>query len=123
MQSKNSNGIRKTNEWVLETAGMERGLLNIIKRRKLSYFEHVMRKRRRFSGERSQEALQGTTPGARKQGKPRMLWMDNMEEWTGMPFEDLLNKTRDRKKWSTLVMKRPTLGARMVEDKTRQDKT
>src|SRR6218665_1621952 len=26
---------KKTNEWVLETAGMERGLLNIIKRRKL----------------------------------------------------------------------------------------
>src|SRR6218665_2895499 len=26
---------KKANEWVLETAGMERGLLNIIKRRKL----------------------------------------------------------------------------------------
>ena len=34
----------KTNEWVLETAGMERRLLNIFKRRKLSYFGHVMRK-------------------------------------------------------------------------------
>ena len=76
--------------------------------------------KRRLSGERI--IMQGTTPGARKQGKPRMRWMDNMEEWTGMPFEDLLKKTRDRKKWSTLVMKRPTLGARMVEDKTRLKK-
>jgi len=32
--------------------------------------------------------MQGITPGARKQGKPRMRWMDNMEEWTGMPFEE-----------------------------------
>ena len=29
--------------------------------------------------------------------------MDNMEQWTGMPFKDLLKKTRDRRKWSRLV--------------------
>ena len=29
-----------------------------------------------------------------------MRWMDNMEEWIRMPFEDLLKKTRDRRKWS-----------------------
>jgi|SRR6218665_471686 len=34
----------KTNERVLETTGIERGLLNMIKRMKLSYFGHVMRK-------------------------------------------------------------------------------
>src|SRR6218665_1258685 len=46
MHTKSSKGIvaqKKSNEWVLETAGMERGLRNIIKRRKLSYFGHVMR--------------------------------------------------------------------------------
>src|SRR6218665_4162878 len=68
---------KKTNEWVLEMAGMERGLLNIIKRRKLSSFGHVMRK----EGDcLEKEIMQGTTPGARKQGRPRMRWMDNMEE-------------------------------------------
>src|SRR6218665_474306 len=90
----------KTNEWGLETAGMERELLNIIKRRKLSYFGHVMRKEGDCLEE---EIMQGTTTGARKQGKPRMRWMNNMEEWTGMPFEDLMKKTRDRRKWSRLV--------------------
>ena len=29
--------------------------------------------------------------------------MKNVEQWTGMPFEDLLKKTRDRKEWSRLV--------------------
>src|SRR6218665_267143 len=95
---------KKTNEWVLETAGMERGLLNMIKRRKLSYFGHVGLGLMRKEGDcLEKESMQGTTPGARKQGKPRMRWMDNMEEWTRMPFEDLLKKTRDRRKWSSLV--------------------
>jgi len=35
---------KKTNEWVLEAAGVERDLLNLIKRRKLSYFGQMMRK-------------------------------------------------------------------------------
>src|SRR6218665_2239350 len=67
---------KKTNEWVLETVGMEGGLLSIIKRRKLSYFGHVMRK----EGDcLEKEIMQGTTPGASKQRKPRMQWMDNMD--------------------------------------------
>src|SRR6218665_3981224 len=50
---------KQTNEWVLETAGMERGLLNIIKRRKLPYFGHEMRK----EGDcLEKEIMQGTTP-------------------------------------------------------------
>ena len=35
---------KKTNEWVLETAGVERNLLESIKRRKMFYFGHIMRK-------------------------------------------------------------------------------
>jgi len=41
--------------------------------------------------------MQGTTSGAIKQWKPWMRWMDSMDEWTGMLFEDLLKKTRDRR--------------------------
>jgi len=60
---------KKTNEWVLEAAGVERDLLNLIKRRKLSYFSHVMRK----EGDcLEKEIMQGTVPGARKQGRPKM---------------------------------------------------
>src|SRR6218665_1376679 len=68
---------KKANEWVLQAAGMEQELLTI-KRRK---FGHVMRTKGYCL---DKEIMQGTTPGARKQGKPRMRWMDNMEQWTGM---------------------------------------
>jgi len=74
-------------------------------------------KRRWLSGE---EIMQGTTLGARKQGKPRMRWMDNMEQWTRMPFKDLLKKTRDRRKWSRLVHEATNP---RIEDGWRQDKT
>ena len=33
--------------------------------------------------------MQGTVPGERKQGRPRMRWIDNMEKWTGMSFDKL----------------------------------
>ena len=36
---------KKTNEWVLNAAGMERSLLASVKERKLVYFGHVMRKK------------------------------------------------------------------------------
>jgi len=64
------------------------------------------------------EIMQGTIPGARIQGKPRMRWMDNMEEWTGMPFEDLWKETRDRRKWSILF--REATNPR-IEDGWRKD--
>src|SRR6218665_997155 len=60
----------------------------------------VMRKEGEYL---KKEIMLGTTPGARKQGTPRMRWMNNMEEWTGMSFKDLLKNTRDRRKWSRLV--------------------
>jgi len=47
-----------------------------------------------------------------------MRWMDDVEKWAKMSFEKLLKETEDRWRWCTLSMKRPTLGTRMVKDKT-----
>jgi len=35
---------KKTNEWVLDSVGVKRELLNIVKARKLAYYGHTMRK-------------------------------------------------------------------------------
>ena len=58
---------KKINEWVLETAGVDRDLLNSNIRRKLSYFVHVMRNE---GDSLEKEIMQGTVPRARKQGDP-----------------------------------------------------
>jgi len=91
---------KKTNEWVLETAGVERNLLESIKRRKMSYFGHIMRKQGDCL---EKEIMQGTVPGARARGKPRKRWMDNMSEWSGLSTERLLRETEDRRGWRGIV--------------------
>ena len=52
---------RKTNEWVLATAGVDRNLLISVKERKLAYFGHVMRKQEDCL---EKMLMQGTTPGS-----------------------------------------------------------
>ena len=62
--------VSKTNSWVMETAGVERDLLKSVKRRKMAYFGHIMRK----DGEcLEKEITQGTTAGSRGRGRPKML--------------------------------------------------
>jgi hypothetical protein len=91
---------RKTNEWVLETTGVERSLLNSIKRRKLTYFGHLMRK----NGDcLEKEIIQGNVPGTRTRGRPRMDWVVNIGAWMGTPFDQTLMDTRDRRRWRKLV--------------------
>ena len=48
--------------------------------------------------------MQGAVPGARKQGRPKMRWIDNMEKWAKMLFEKLLRETEDRWRWHRLVL-------------------
>ncbi len=83
---------KKRNEWVLEAAGVERGLL---KMRKLSHFGHVMRR----EGERDleKEIIQGTLPGARRQGRQRIRWIYNM-----MSF-DVMRETVNGRRLRRLV--------------------
>jgi hypothetical protein len=50
----------------------------------------------------------GKVVGHRKQGTPRMRWLDSIKEATGLRLEDLREAVQDRKKWR-----------RLVEEKTR----
>ena len=68
----------KTNEWVLNKAGVKRELLDAVKARKLAYYGHNMRKQGSCL---EKEITQGTTPGARRRGRPRTAWMDNVKTW------------------------------------------
>jgi len=43
--------------------------------------------------------MQGTVPGARSRGRPRMAWMDNINTWTGLSMEESIKMTEDRDKW------------------------
>jgi hypothetical protein len=45
----------------------------------------------------------GQVEGQRKQGKPRMGWLDIIKEAIGLRLEDIREAIQDRKKWHTLV--------------------
>jgi len=75
---------KKTNEWVLNNAGVKRELLDTVKARKLAYYGQTMRKQGSCL---EKEIMQGTMPGACRRGRPRAAWMDNIKMWTGLPAE------------------------------------
>ena len=91
---------KKTNEWVLNKAGVKRELLVTVKARKLAYCGHTMRKQGSFL---EKEIMQGTMPGAHRRGRPRTAWMDNIETWAGLLVEESIRMTEDRDKWRKYV--------------------
>ena len=45
------------------------------------------------------EIMQGTMTGARRRGRPRTAWVDNIKTWTGLSVEESIRMTEDRNKW------------------------
>ena len=81
---------KKTNEWVLNKAGVNRELLDTVKARKLAYYGQTMRKQGNCL---EKEIMQGTMPGARRRGRPRMAWINNIKSWTGLSVEESIRMT------------------------------
>ena len=72
-----------------------------VKARKLAYYGHTMRKQGSCL---EKELMQGTMPGARRRGRPRTAWMDNIKTWTaGLSVEESVRMTEDRDKWRKYV--------------------
>jgi hypothetical protein len=66
---------------------------------KLRYFGRVMRSKESLE----RDIMLGQVAGHRKQGKPRMRWLDSIEEVTGRRLEVLKEIVQDGKKWRMLV--------------------
>jgi hypothetical protein len=49
------------------------------------------------------DIMLGIIQGARKKGKPRMRWMDDIKSVTGLSVNYLNQLAKDRKKWNLLV--------------------
>jgi len=71
-----------------------------VKARKLAYRVHTMRKQGSCL---EKDITQGTMPGARRRGRPRTAWVDNIKTWTGLPVKESVRMTEDRDKWRKYV--------------------
>ena len=47
--------------------------------------------------------LQDTDKGARRRGRQRKRWEDNIKEWTGLDFSETQRVADDGKKWKQLI--------------------
>jgi len=106
---------KKTNEWVLNKAGVKRKLLDTVKARKLAYYGHTMRKQGSCL---EKQIMQGIMPGARRRGRPRTAWMDNIKTWTGLRVKESIRMREDRDKWRKYMVW-PTLGSRTAKEQNR----
>ncbi|KAI0207297.1 hypothetical protein LSAT2_008050 [Lamellibrachia satsuma] len=83
---------------IKQAIGPYEDLITTVKRRKLKWYGHVSR----TSG-MTKTILQGTVRGARRRGRQRKRWEDNIKEWTGLDFSETQRAADDRKKWRQLV--------------------
>ena len=109
---------KKTKEWVHNKAGVKRELLDTVKARKLAYYGHTMRKKGSCL---EKEMMQGTVPGARRRGRPRTAWMDNIKTWTGLSMEESVRMTEEWDTWRKYSMVWPTLGSRTAKEQNRTE--
>ena len=63
------------------------------------------------------EIMQGTMPGACRQGRPCTAWMDNINTWTGLPVEESVRRIEINGESTSMVW--PTLGSRMAKEQNR----
>ena len=111
---------KKTNEWVLNKAGVKRKLLDTVKARKLAYYGHTMKKQGSFL---EKEIMQGTMPGARRRGRPRTAW----DGWTtsrrgqDSPWKSQSEWQRTEINGESTSMVWPTLGSRTAKEQNRTD--
>ena len=78
--------------------GVHDDLLTMVKKRKLRWYGHISR-----SSGIAKTILQGTVKGARRRGRQKKRWEDNIKEWTGMGFGDSLRAAEDREGWKGIV--------------------
>ena len=86
---------KKTNELVLNKAGVRKELLKTVKAKQSKFYDHTMRKQGSCL---KKEIMQGTMPGARRRGRPHTAWMDNIQTWTGLTMEESIRMADDRDK-------------------------
>ena len=89
---------KKVDNRIQNAIGVHEDLLTLVKKRKLRWYGHILR-----SSGMAKTVLQGTVKGARKTGRQKKRWKDNVKDWTGIGFGDSLRAAEDREGWKGIV--------------------
>ena len=85
---------------IQQAVGSHEDLLTVVKRRKLQWYGHVSR-----SSDLAKTILRGTVKGAKRHGRQRKRWEDNIRKWSGLKFGRSQRAVENREKWRKLVVK------------------
>ena len=88
----------KSNDEVLKLMKMERQLVKTIVKRKCEYFGHFIRR-----DGLQRLLLEGKINGKRGRGRPRIMWMDNIGNWTKLSYAECIRMAQHREKWQSMV--------------------
>ena len=88
----------KVRNRIQNATGVHDDLLTMVKKRKLRWYGHIS-----WSSGMAKTILQGTVKGARRRGRQKKRWEDNIKECTGMGFRDSLRAAEDREGWKGIV--------------------
>ena len=78
--------------------GVDDDLLTMVKKQKLRWYGHISKPLGM-----AKTILHGTVKGARRRGRQKKRWEDNIREWMGMGFGDSLRAAEDREGWKGIV--------------------
>lgn len=91
---------RITNGEVLRRMGVERQLLQSIKRRKTAYLGHIFRNTKyQFL----KLIMEGKIEGKRGIGRKKCSWLKNIRDWTGLDAHTLFRIAQDREEYARIV--------------------
>ena len=79
---------------------MHDDLLTMVKKRKLKWYGDISR---------TFGMAKTILKGARRRGRQKKRWEDNIKEWTGMEFGDSLRAAKDREGWKVIVATSPVV--------------
>ena len=91
---------RITNKSVIDEIKTTNPLEALIKKQQLSYFGHIMRSEKSLE----KSMMLGMGGGARKRGRPRARWLDDIKAIANCTLTELCGLTRDRDAWREMVM-------------------
>ena len=91
-----------TNLSILEETDSKMGFMSSIKKRKLTFLGHVLRK----PGDCLEKTvIEGSICGKRGRGRPRKSWLDDAMEWTGLSLNELIRSVENRVQYTLLATK------------------
>ena len=82
-------------EELTDKVGAYEPLLEVARRRKLQWFGHIIRQ----PGSLAHTIMHGSIKGIIQRGRPKLNWLRNIQEWTGLN----IRVAENRERWKRLV--------------------